>query len=249
VIRSRLLSLHRDFDEATQLLSDHVDDRHIPGWVRRELVIEQARSLFNRNRAVEGLELLRAADDPATSALLRAISPELRAGASHVQPVPGYELPFRLRIEADVVRAGVLLRTGGATEAATILEKVMPLARSERLRRPFLDTSRQVRSLLRTDPRLIAISGWLNPQGSSAAAGDGLSQPAASPPPRPFQALSQREREILTGFANMKSTEEVAATLFISVNTVRTHVRSILRKLSCDRRGMAVRRPRELQMI
>ena len=37
--------------------------------------------------------------------------------------------------------------------------------------------------------------------------------------------------------------------MFISVNTVRTHVRNILRKLSASRRNEAVRRARELRII
>ena len=40
------------------------------------------------------------------------------------------------------------------------------------------------------------------------------------------------------------ATEEIAARLFVSINTVKTHVRSILRKLSASRRNEAVRRAR-----
>jgi len=37
--------------------------------------------------------------------------------------------------------------------------------------------------------------------------------------------------------------------MFISVNTIRTHVRSILRKLGVTRRNAAVRRARELGLL
>jgi LuxR family maltose regulon positive regulatory protein len=40
----------------------------------------------------------------------------------------------------------------------------------------------------------------------------------------------------------MLSTVEIAAGLFISVNTVRSHIRSILRKLAVGRRNEAIRR-------
>jgi LuxR family maltose regulon positive regulatory protein len=63
------------------------------------------------------------------------------------------------------------------------------------------------------------------------------------------QDLSERELEVLTQLAAMLSTAEIAATMFISVNTVRTHIRSILRKLSATRRNQAVRRARELGLI
>ena len=44
----------------------------------------------------------------------------------------------------------------------------------------------------------------------------------------------------------MCSTEEIASELFLSVNTVKTYVRGILRKLGVNRRVDAVRRGREL---
>jgi LuxR family maltose regulon positive regulatory protein len=49
--------------------------------------------------------------------------------------------------------------------------------------------------------------------------------------------------------AALLPTEEIAASLYVSVNTVKTHVRSILRKLSAARRNEAVRRARSLGLI
>ena len=37
--------------------------------------------------------------------------------------------------------------------------------------------------------------------------------------------------------------------MYVSVNTVRTHVRAILRKLAASRRNEAIRRARDLQII
>ena len=55
--------------------------------------------------------------------------------------------------------------------------------------------------------------------------------------------------EVLRYLAEMLSTAEIAATMFISVNTVRTHIRSILRKLAATRRNQAVRRARERGLL
>ena len=63
------------------------------------------------------------------------------------------------------------------------------------------------------------------------------------------ETLSRREMEVLQGMAAMLPTEEIAATLYVSINTVKTHVRSILRKLSASRRNEAVRRARSLGLI
>ena len=55
--------------------------------------------------------------------------------------------------------------------------------------------------------------------------------------------------EVLQGMAVMMPTEQIAATLYVSVNTVKTHIRSILRKLSASRRNEAVRRARSLGLL
>jgi len=61
--------------------------------------------------------------------------------------------------------------------------------------------------------------------------------------------LSAKELEVLSHLAGLLTTEEIAAVMFISVNTVKTHVRSILRKLAVSRRNQAVRRARQLGLV
>ena len=63
------------------------------------------------------------------------------------------------------------------------------------------------------------------------------------------EPLTPRETEVLWHLEELLTTDEMAATMFVSVNTVRTHVRSVLRKLGVDRRNAAVRRGRELGLI
>lgn len=53
-------------------------------------------------------------------------------------------------------------------------------------------------------------------------------------------ALSGREREILGMLANGMSNPDIAAQLFISPETVRTHVRNAMQKLEADTRTQAV---------
>ena len=61
--------------------------------------------------------------------------------------------------------------------------------------------------------------------------------------------LSGRELEVLAHLAQRRSTARTAAALGISVNTVRTHVRTLMRKLAVDDRGELVRRARELRIL
>jgi DNA-binding CsgD family transcriptional regulator len=58
--------------------------------------------------------------------------------------------------------------------------------------------------------------------------------------------LSERERVIVDHLYRDLSTAEIAAALYISVNTVKTHVRSIYRKLDVTSRAAAIQRVREL---
>lgn len=68
--------------------------------------------------------------------------------------------------------------------------------------------------------------------------------------PPPFtQPLSPREREVLQRASEMLTTAEIAQELYVSVNTVKSHLRSAFRKLGVARRGAAVRRARELQLL
>ena len=69
---------------------------------------------------------------------------------------------------------------------------------------------------------------------------------AAAPP---LAALSTREADVLALVAAGLSNHEIGRRLVIAEETVKTHVRSILRKLSASRRNEAVRRARELGLI
>jgi ATP/maltotriose-dependent transcriptional regulator MalT len=58
--------------------------------------------------------------------------------------------------------------------------------------------------------------------------------------------LTTRETEVLKLLAQLCSNEEIAADLVLSLNTVKTHMRSLFQKLSVSRRADAVRRGRAL---
>ena len=76
------------------------------------------------------------------------------------------------------------------------------------------------------------------------AAGDGYIDPALMPAFLPGRdrddMLTAREREILQLLADGMSNSDVAAKLFISQETVKSHVRHILTKLEADTRTQAV---------
>ena len=65
----------------------------------------------------------------------------------------------------------------------------------------------------------------------------------------PYWELSQRELEVLRLLPGRLSQREIAAELYVSFNTVRTHTRVIFRKLGVSSRAEAVVRARELGLL
>jgi LuxR family transcriptional regulator, maltose regulon positive regulatory protein len=63
------------------------------------------------------------------------------------------------------------------------------------------------------------------------------------------EPLTQRELTILRFLATSMSAAEIASELYLSVNTVKTHLAAIYRKLSATRRREAVQRARQLELI
>ena len=61
--------------------------------------------------------------------------------------------------------------------------------------------------------------------------------------------LSKRELEILGLMAQGHSNEEIAATIFVSLSTVKTHNQNLFEKLEVKRRTQAVEKAKRLHLI
>lgn len=62
-------------------------------------------------------------------------------------------------------------------------------------------------------------------------------------------SISKREMDVLNLLAAGNNTQEIADTLFISVNTVKTHLQRLYEKLDAPHRGQAVQRARDLGLV
>ena len=61
--------------------------------------------------------------------------------------------------------------------------------------------------------------------------------------------LSQRELDTLLLIEENLTNQEIAEKLFISLHTVKSHVKNILFKLDVNNRAKAVKRAKELRML
>ncbi len=61
--------------------------------------------------------------------------------------------------------------------------------------------------------------------------------------------ISGRELEVLEAMARGQSNKEIARTLGVSPNTIKTHVAHLFEKLAVDRRMLAIEKARSLHLI
>ena len=160
------------------------------------------------------------------------------------------EAPERVRLEAWLADALLSFRGGDEARGRRSLEQALQLGERERRRLPFAMERRWMQPALARHPELAAAHRQL--------LGPGLVAPGGIPLPRDGSAeiapviverLSDRERDVLRHVGEMLDTVDIAAEMYISVNTVKTHLKSIFRKLGAADRREAVRRARQLNML
>jgi LuxR family maltose regulon positive regulatory protein len=78
---------------------------------------------------------------------------------------------------------------------------------------------------------------------------DGLQSKIANQKSKIVEPLSERELEVLKLLRSELSGPEIAEQLIVSLNTLRTHTKSIFNKLGVNNRRAAVRRAEELDIF
>jgi LuxR family maltose regulon positive regulatory protein len=151
------------------------------------------------------------------------------------------------RIRAWLLHALASHDLGNADQAAASLGQAVDLAEPEEHRRIFLDGGAPSRALVARYRDWIDGS-WPFLDELALAALD-PAPAAVSPMPALIEALSERERAVLRYLPTMLTFVEIGSELYISVNTTKSHVRNIYRKLGVVGRRDAVRRARQLQLL
>ncbi|MGH3322470.1 MAG: LuxR C-terminal-related transcriptional regulator [Streptosporangiaceae bacterium] len=143
-------------------------------------------------------------------------------------------------IDAWLLEATLAGQSGDAYRAHEALRAALALAAPRRALRPFVDAGRPMRDLL------AAGVGRFGRHERFAADVLAALQPD---PVGPIDPLTERELELFAELPAMRTVDEIAAALYVSVNTVKTHLRGIYRKLGVTTRRDAVAAARRCGLL
>jgi LuxR family maltose regulon positive regulatory protein len=153
----------------------------------------------------------------------------------------------RARVEGAVLDALLAIATGEEQRALDRIEDALAAAAPWSLRRPFLAEAAHLRAVLeeRIERGTVApaFASDLLERMSAPSAAHGEAQRARIDP------LTERERTVLRYLAGSLTNAEIANELYVSVATIKTHERSLYKKLRVSGRRDAVRRARHLQLL
>jgi LuxR family transcriptional regulator, maltose regulon positive regulatory protein len=150
-------------------------------------------------------------------------------------------------VQAWVVDALALDAAADHEGAGESLERALELAEPGGLRWALVSFGRSLQPLLARQLRRGTAHRSLVGELLDALDGsDGRSRARA---PFVVEPLSPREQAVLRYLPTMMSNQEIASELFVSVNTVKTHLKAIYRKLDVPDRREAVRRARSLELL
>ncbi len=168
----------------------------------------------------------------------RDVDRDVASALQIVQRCLADEHRLRLRdvVTAHLVSAVSYRRLGDRDRASRELEAALALAEPEGLRQVFVEGGKGVRVLLTVglpvESRFAGFRAELLQRFERA-----IVAPALGPS---VGELTQSEQAVLRFLPSHMTNEEIAAELYLSVNTVKTHLRAIYRKLGVHNRRTAI---------
>ena len=146
-----------------------------------------------------------------------------------------------------LVRALQAVAAPSQGEALAYLQDALALAEPEGYVRAFTDLGASMAELLR-----LAESRGMAPtyaRSLLATMDWGAATDAAARNQDLVEPLSERELDVLRLLAANRTYHEIASDLFVSVNTVKTHLKNIYGKMGVGGRRQAAARARELGLV
>lgn len=147
-------------------------------------------------------------------------------------------------IQADILLSKIFAAQGETANALTHLTEALQLAEPENYLSVFVEEGDTIRALLMkmtgNAPAARVLAGFASGTESLVKQKQVLVE---------FEALSDREREVLLLIAEGCSNQDIASRLIISITTVKTHVGNIFNKLGVTSRTQAIARAEALGLL
>jgi LuxR family maltose regulon positive regulatory protein len=161
------------------------------------------------------------------------------------------------RASAGLISALAAPGLGHREQAIRGLDVALEVAEEEDLRRCFTAAGHPVRALMESvapmmlsyPPVVAALTATLSPAAADEPERLRRTPAGTVPAGSLIQPLTSRELTVLRYLQGTLSHVEIADLLYISVNTVKTHVKNIYSKLGTSRRRDAIQRGHELQLL
>jgi LuxR family maltose regulon positive regulatory protein len=240
---------------AAQIIARARSGWSVPAWLDEQMSLAESRACAAAGDIQAALAAAERAGTSLEAAVARArawaVAGDGEAAQRALAPVLAADgrAPDPVRLQAWLVDARLGYDSGDDGRGRRSLACALRLAEREQFRLPFVLERGWLGAVLRRDPELADLHRRLL---APALGQDQLPAPvdtAGQPPVLIMEPLTEREREVLVHVSGMLNTAEVAEEMYISVNTVKTHLRNIYRKLAAAHRSEAVRRARQLQLI
>ena len=152
----------------------------------------------------------------------------------------------RLRVERDVLRALTMVEVD-VDRANEHLRDALLAARPERLIRSIIDPGPDVHKLLMSCTPTADLEPFV---GELIVASSRAPAPRREQVTTPLvEALTNREVTVLRYLCSRLTYEEIAAALYVSLNTLKSHVKAVYRKLEVVSRADAVAVGRSLRLV
>jgi LuxR family maltose regulon positive regulatory protein len=259
LLEARLLAARGEALTALDLLrgARRAAERSVPRFLRVWAGALEAELLLAVGEPAEARSLLRDLDstESARDAAIELGCLELSVGEPReaIRAVASFLADARdsvqpdARVEAWVVDAMARDAIRDEKGAMRALERALDLAEPRGFRRAFIQHGAPVRSLVRR--RISAGTAHRAFASELLAALEDESAGGVRSRGALLEPLSDRETAVLRYLPTMMSNAEIASEMFVSVNTVKTHLKHVYRKLDVTDRREAVRRGRELHLL
>ncbi|MGH3941857.1 MAG: response regulator transcription factor [Pseudonocardiaceae bacterium] len=231
--------------------------RSIPSWLAHRMMIMESRAYTAMGAPVAAWQAaIRAGGSHTADGAVALARAQLSAGhpvaaAGTLRPTLAEAVTVRseVRVEAWLLHTQSCYGAGDPARGRRSLDRALRLGDRERVRLPFAECLSWPRSVLGSDRDLTRqYARLLEPLRIGVVQCHEHGGPTAQGPLLAGK-LSERELEVLRHLAQMRTSEEIATEMFVSINTVKTHLKSIYRKLAVSRRGDAVRRAHQLELL